>query len=60
MSGGIELNFIYMTKSIDSLNKVLTLEQQWVDQSHLSFETVLPQALCTPETEDFLRGRGMS
>jgi hypothetical protein len=56
--GGIKLNFIYMTKSIASLNKVLTLEQQWVDQSHLSFEIVLPQPLCTPEIEDIFKGQG--
>ena len=58
MTGGAELNFIYITKNTNALNKILTEGKLFFDQDKLSFDVVIPQEFCTPQTADALTRMG--
>jgi len=58
MAGGAELNFIYITKNTNALDKILTEGKQFFDQDKLSFEVIIPQELCAPQMTDILSALG--
>lgn len=58
MTGGAELNFIYITRNTNALDKILTEGQQFFDQDNLSFDVIIPQELCTPQMADVLNTMG--
>lgn len=58
MTGGAGLNFIYITRSTNALNKVLIQGKEFFDQNNLSFDVIIPQELCTPQMADVLTTMG--
>jgi len=58
MTGGAELNFIYITKNTNALDKVLIQGKEFFDQNNLSFDVIIPQELCTPQMADILTTMG--
>jgi len=58
MTGGAELNFIYITRHTNALDKILTEGKQFFDQENLSFDVIIPQELCTPQMADVLNAMG--
>jgi len=58
MTGGAELNFIYITRNTNALDKILTQGKQFYDQDNLSFDVVIPQELCTPQIAGVLNTMG--
>lgn len=54
MTGGAELNFIYITRNTNALDKILIQGRQFFDQDNLSFDMIIPQELCTPQMTDIL------
>jgi GNAT superfamily N-acetyltransferase len=60
MTGGAELNFIYITKNTNALDKILNQGKQFFDQDNLTFDVIIPQELCTPQMADVLNAMGYS
>ncbi len=60
MTGGAELNFIYITRNTNALDKILIQGKQFFDQDNLSFDVIIPQELCTPQIIDILNTIGYS
>ena len=58
MTGGAELNFIYITRNTNALDKILTQGNLFFDQDNLSFDVIIPQELCTPQMADVLNTMG--
>jgi ribosomal protein S18 acetylase RimI-like enzyme len=58
MTGGAELNFIYITRNTNALDKILTEGKQFFDQDNLSFDVIIPQELCTPQMADVFNTLG--
>ena len=58
MTGGTELNFIYITRNTNALDKILTEGQQFFEQYNLSFDVIIPQELCTLQMADVLNTMG--
>lgn len=58
LTGGAELNFIYITRKTNSLDKILIAGKQFYDQDTLSFDVMIPEALCTPQIADVLNTLG--
>jgi ribosomal protein S18 acetylase RimI-like enzyme len=58
MTGGSELNFIYITKNTNALDKILIQGKQFFDQDNFSFDVIIPQELCTPQITDILNTMG--
>lgn len=58
MTDGAELNFIYITKNTNVLDKILIQGKQFFDQDNLSFDVVIPQELCMPKMADVLNTMG--
>ena len=58
MTGGAELNFIYITRHTNALDKILTEGKQFFDQENLSSDVIIPQELCTPQMADVLNAMG--
>ncbi|MCE2991891.1 MAG: GNAT family N-acetyltransferase [Alphaproteobacteria bacterium] len=58
MTGGAELNFIYITRNTNALDKILIQGKQFFDQDNLSFDVIIPQELCTPQMADILNTMG--
>lgn len=57
MTGGAELNYIYITRNTNALDKILNQGRQFFDQD-LSFEVIIPQELCTPQMAGVLNAMG--
>ena len=58
MTGGAGLNFIYITRNTNILDKILIQGKQFYDQDSLSFEIIIPQRFCTPQIADILKTMG--
>src|SRR5207302_11372230 len=58
MTGGAGLNFIYITRNTNALDKILIQGKQFYDQDNLSFETIIPEELCTPKMTGVLNTMG--
>ena len=58
MTGGAELNFIYITRNTNALDKILIQGKQFFDQDDRSFDVIIPQELCTPQMADILNTMG--
>jgi len=58
MTGGAELNFIYITRNTNSLDKILIQGKQFYDQDNLSFDVIIPQELCAPQIAGVLNAMG--
>jgi GNAT superfamily N-acetyltransferase len=58
MTGGAELNFIYITRNTNALDKILIQGKQFFDQDNRSFDVIIPQELCTPQMADILNTMG--
>lgn len=58
MTGGAGLNFIYITKNTDALDKILIKGKQFYDQDTLSFDVVIPQELCIHQIVSILKDAG--
>lgn len=58
MTGGAELNFIYITRNTNALDKILIQEKQFFDEDNLSFDVIVPQELCTFQMADVLNTMG--
>ena len=58
MTGGAELNFIYITRNTNALDKILTEGKQFFDQDNLSFDVIIPQELCAPQMADVFNTLG--
>ena len=58
MAGGAGLNFIYITKKTNALDKVLIQGKQFFDENNLAFDVIIPQALCTSQIADVLTMMG--
>lgn len=58
MTGGAELNFIYITRYTNALDKILIQGTQFFDQDKLTFDVIIPQELCTPQMADVLNTMG--
>lgn len=58
MTGGAELNFIYITRNTNALDKILIQGKQFFDQDNLTFDVIIPQELCTPQMADVLNAMG--
>jgi hypothetical protein len=58
MTGGAELNFIYITKNTNALDKILIQGKQFFDEDNLSFDVIVPQELCTFQMADVLNTMG--
>lgn len=58
MTGGAELNFIYITRNTNALDKILIQGNQFFDQDNRSFDVIIPQELCTPQMTDALSTMG--
>jgi GNAT superfamily N-acetyltransferase len=56
ITGGAELNFIYVTKN--TTDTLLTQGKHFFDQDNLAFEVIIPQTWCTPEMADVLTTMG--
>ena len=54
MTGDAELNFIYIIRNTNTLDKILIQGKQFFDQDNLSFDVIIPQELCTPQMADVL------
>ncbi|MFN7709945.1 MAG: GNAT family N-acetyltransferase [Holosporales bacterium] len=48
MTSCAELNFIYITKNTNALDKILTEGTLFFEQYDLSFDVIIPQELCSP------------
>ncbi len=55
---GTELNFIYITKSVNDLDKILIQGRTFFDQDNLNFEIIIPQELCTTQRTGILNLMG--
>ncbi|CZP96003.1 Predicted acetyltransferase [Legionella pneumophila] len=60
MTGGAELNFIYISRNTNALDKILIQGKQFFDQENLSFDVIIPQELCTSQIIDILNTIGYS
>ena len=58
MTGGAELNFIYITRNTNALDKILTQGKLFFDQNNLSFDVIIPEELCTPQIADVFNTPG--
>jgi ribosomal protein S18 acetylase RimI-like enzyme len=58
MTGGAELNFIYITRNTNALDQILAQGKLFFDQNNLSFDVIIPQELCTPKMTDVLNAMG--
>jgi hypothetical protein len=58
MTGGAALNFIYITRNTNALDKILSQGKQFFDQDNLSFEVVITQELCTTQMIEILNIMG--
>ncbi len=58
MTGGAELNFIYITRNTNALDKILIQGKQFFDQDNLSFDVIIPQELCTSQMANVLNTMG--
>src|SRR3989338_6762382 len=58
MTGGAELNFIYITRNTSALDKILTQGKLFFDQDNLSFDVIIPQELCASQMADILNAMG--
>lgn len=58
MTGGAELNFIYITKNTNTLDKILIQGKAFYDQDNLSFDVIIPQEFCTPQIAGILNTMG--
>jgi ribosomal protein S18 acetylase RimI-like enzyme len=58
MTGGAELNFIYITRNTNVLDKILIQGKQFFNQDNLTFDVIIPQELCTPQMADVLNAMG--
>jgi GNAT superfamily N-acetyltransferase len=58
MTGGAELNFIYITRNTNAPDKILTQGKQFFDQENLSFDVIIPEELCTSQMTDVLNTMG--
>jgi ribosomal protein S18 acetylase RimI-like enzyme len=58
MTGDAELNFVYITRYTNVLDKILIQGKQFFDQDNLSFDVIVPQELCTPQMADVLNTMG--
>lgn len=54
MTGGAELNFIYITRNTNALDKILIQGKQFFDQDNRSFDVIIPQELCRSQMADVL------
>lgn len=60
MTGGAELNFIYITRHTNVLDKILIQGKQFYDQGNFSFDVIIPQKLCTSQIVDTFNIMGYS
>lgn len=58
MTGGAELNFIYITKNTNALDKILIQGRKFFDQHNLSFDVMIPEEWCISDTKDILNTMG--
>lgn len=58
MTGGTELNFIYITGNTNALDKILIQGKQFFDQDNRSFDVIIPQELCRSQMADVLNTLG--
>ncbi len=58
MTGGAELNFIYITRNTNALDKILIQGKQFFDQDNRSFDVIIPQELCRSQIADVLNTMG--
>jgi hypothetical protein len=58
MTGGAELNFIYMTSNTNALDKILIQGKRFFDEDNRSFDGIIPQEWCTPQMTDVLNAMG--
>ena len=58
MTGGAELNFIYITRNTNALDKILIQGKQFFDQDNRSFDVIIPQELCRSQMADVLNTLG--
>lgn len=58
MTGVVELNFIYITRNTNALDKILTEGKQFFDQDKLSFDVIIPEKLQTPQITALLKIMG--
>lgn len=58
MTGGAELNFIYITGNTNALDKILIQGKQFFDQDNRSFDVIIPQELCRSQMADVLNTLG--
>jgi hypothetical protein len=49
MTGGAELNVIYITRNTNALDTILIQGKQFFDQDNLTFDVIIRQELCTPQ-----------
>jgi ribosomal protein S18 acetylase RimI-like enzyme len=55
MTGATGLNFMYIIKNTNTLDKILIQGEQFFAQDGLSFEVIIPQELCTSQMRDVLK-----
>ena len=60
MTGGAGLNFIYITRNTNILDKILIQGQQFFEQENIAFEVIIPQELCTSQITGILNTLGYS
>ncbi|WP_116963888.1 GNAT family N-acetyltransferase [Fastidiosibacter lacustris] len=58
MTGGAELNFIYITRNTNVLDKILIQGKQFFDEDNLAFDIIIPQEFCTSQMVDILNTMG--
>lgn len=58
MTGGAGLNFIYITRTTNSIDKILIKGEQFYDQDNLSFDVIIPQKLCHHQVVSILNSMG--
>lgn len=58
MTGGAELNFIYITRNANAMDKILNEGKQFFDQDNFAFDVIIPQELCTSQMADVLNAMG--
>lgn len=58
MTGEAGLNFIYITRQTNALDKILIKGKQFYEQDDLSFSVIVPEKLCTPQIAGVLNTMG--
>jgi hypothetical protein len=49
MTGGAELNLIYITRHTNAVDKILIQRKPFFDQDKLAFDVIILQEWCTPQ-----------